>query len=175
RLVDRYRPRMDERNLPIGAYDLVLDALIGLAPSLPHFFPGHWRHQMLLRAAVELHKNTLLFQPRDGAERAIDEAAWPIGAHRHDARTGRKLEMFRHRQIDGPHHEVTLDHGAKGRSRTAKRRKALLIVALGGGARRRQQQRLDAVAMSPDATCIESLQRIRDALARADAAENIDE
>src|SRR5215468_11267423 len=50
-----------------------------------------------------------------------------------------------------------------------------MIVALGSGARRRQQQWLDAVTMRADAAGIEALQRLRDALTRADAAENVDE
>src|SRR5262249_20751871 len=115
---------------------LALDALLGLVPLLAHFFPRDLLDEMLVRAAIEAHEGTLRRKPHHGAERAVDEPAQRIVAHRHDARAGGELEILRHRQIGGAEREVALDRCAIAGALASERGKALVIVTLGGSARR---------------------------------------
>jgi hypothetical protein len=48
---------------------------------------------------------------REGAERAVDEAALLVVPRRHDAGAGREFKMFRNRQVGGADREVALDLG----------------------------------------------------------------
>src|SRR5262249_35605703 len=133
------------------------------------------RHdEMLLAPAIEGHERALLGKPRHGAERAVHPPALRIVLHGHDARAGGELEKFWRRKIGDADGEIALDLGLQGGACAAERYSAVAIVPLGGGPRRREQQRLDAVAMRPDAARIELFERVSDAVARTDAAENID-
>src|SRR3954447_5022343 len=130
---------------------------------------------MFVTPPVETHETPTLVDALNSAERAVIPAPLRIVLHSHDPRPNPQFQVLGDGQpvsvdLQPPGDLSTEDDWIGGQSI-----QATMIVALCGGFGGREEERLSGASMWPHATLVEKGDRLRDALAQPDLAQDVDE
>src|SRR5215203_2277411 len=128
---------------------------------------------MFVTASVEPHENPALVDVPNSAERAVKPAPLRIVLHSHDPRPNPQFEVLGDRQPVSVDLQPPDDLGMKDDGIGGQGLQAALVVALCGSFGGREEERLSGGSMWTHTALVQKGDRVRNALAQADLAQDV--
>src|SRR4051794_697919 len=130
---------------------------------------------MLVTASVEAHENIAFLDALNSAKRAVIPAPLRIVLYSHDPCPDPQFKMLGDRQPISVVLQLSSYLGIENHRIGGQSVQAGMVVTLCGGFRRREKERLSRGSMWPHAPLVEKGNRLRDALAQPDLAQDFNE